>query len=109
MFKKLSESKVHFSLILPDSFIKLFTKIKDVKIGSDFLFLGTGDLALPAIFIVSTLKMGLNAAYYTSIGAICGVIFLYILFVIQDERKPMPGLPPIIMGTILGYLVSFWV
>jgi len=109
MFKGLSESKVHFSLIIPEKFLGLFTKVKNVRLNSKYLFLGTGDLAIPAIFIVSTLRISIITAFYTCLGAIFGLILLYTLFVIQEHRKPMPGLPPIIMGTLLGYLISFFI
>jgi len=107
MFKGLSESKVHFSLIIPEKYKGIFTKLKDVKMNSEFLFLGTGDLAIPAIFVVSALKISITTAFYTSLGAILGLIILYTLFVVQEHRKPMPGLPPIIMGCLVGYLISF--
>ncbi|MFC1599035.1 presenilin family intramembrane aspartyl protease [Patescibacteria group bacterium] len=107
MFKGLAEAKVHFSLIIPETFRGLFTKVKEVNLGSEYLFLGTGDLAIPAIFVISSLKISIVTAFYTSIGAILGLILLYTLFVIQEHRQPMPGLPPIIMGSLLGYLISF--
>jgi presenilin-like A22 family membrane protease len=109
MFKGLAEAKVHFSLIIPENFKGIFTKVKDVKMGSNFLFLGTGDLAIPAIFVVSAMKISLVTAFFTSLGSVFGLIILYTLFVIQEHREPMPGLPSIIMGALLGYLISFFV
>jgi len=107
MFRKLVESKVYFSLIIPANFMSLFKKTKKVTPASEFMFLGTGDLALPAIFVVSALKISLKTSLLTALGAIFGLILLYIIFIAQKERQPMPGLPPIVLGSLVGFLVAF--
>jgi len=107
MFRGLAERQVYLSLIIPQNFKGLFKKVKEASPQTEFMFLGTGDLAVPAIFIASCLKFGLRTSLLVALGAIIGFIFLYILFVTQKERAPMPGLPPIILGCLLGYLISF--
>lgn len=107
MFKGMAEAKVHFSIIIPQHFKGLFRKTKNVSHTTEFMFLGTGDLALPAILVVSSLKISQITALLTGFGAVLGFIFLYILFITQDKRAPMPGLPPIILGTLIGFLISF--
>jgi presenilin-like A22 family membrane protease len=107
MFSGMAKAKVHFSLIIPQSFKSLFKKTKTVSPSIEFMFLGTGDLALPAILVVSSLKISQLTALLTALGAVCGFIFLYILFITQEKRAPMPGLPPIILGTLVGFLAYF--
>lgn len=107
MFQGMVEAKVHFALIIPFNFKGLFKKIKEVSPETEFMFLGTGDLALPAIFVVTVLKTSLMASFISALGAILGFIVLYFLFVTQKQKKPMPGLPPIVLGTLVGYLISF--
>ncbi|MBD3359670.1 MAG: hypothetical protein GF365_03115 [Candidatus Buchananbacteria bacterium] len=107
MFSGIAKAKVHFSLIIPQSFKSLFKKTKTVSPSIEFMFLGTGDLALPAILVVSSLKISQLTALLTALGAVCGFVFLYILFITQKKRAPMPGLPPIILGTLLGFLAYF--
>lgn len=107
MFKGLAESKVYFTLIIPQTFKGLFKQTQLVSPSVDFMFLGTGDIALPAIFIVSCLQINLLTALVTSLGTICGFVLLYIIFITQKERQPMPGLPLIVLGTLLGFLLSF--
>jgi presenilin-like A22 family membrane protease len=104
MFKGLAESKVYFILIIPQTFKDLFKNIKFVSPQIDFMFLGTGDIALPTIFIVSCLQINLLTSLIT--GAILGFILLYIIFVTQKDKQPMPGLPPIVLGTLLGFLAA---
>jgi presenilin-like A22 family membrane protease len=106
MFKGLAESKVYFTLIIPHTFRDLFKKMQFVSPQIDFMFLGTGDIALPLIFIISCLKINLLTALITALGTIAGFIFLYVIFISQEERKPMPGLPPIVLGTFIGFLIS---
>lgn len=107
MFRGMAEAKVHFSIIIPQNFKGLFKKTKTVSPSTEFMFLGTGDLALPAILVVSSLKISQLTALLTGLGAVCGFVFLYILFITQAKRAPMPGLPPIILGTLLGFLSYF--
>jgi len=107
MFRGLAEAKVHLALIIPQTFQGLFQKIKNVSPTTEFMFLGTGDIVIPAILVVSALKISALSSLITGLGAILGFILLYAIFVTQEKREPMPGLPPIILGTLLGYLISF--
>lgn len=106
MFKGLAESKVYFTLVIPHTFNDLFKKMQFVSPNIDFMFLGTGDIALPAIFIVSCLQINLLTSLITALGSLFGFILLYIVFITQKEPKPMPGLPLIVLGTLAGYLVA---
>jgi len=106
IFQGMAQAKVHFALIIPQTFQGLFNKLQNVSPSTEFMFLGTGDLALPAIFIVSCLKINLFTSLITLVGAVLGFVALYTIFVNQKERQPMPGLPPIILGTLLGFLAA---
>ncbi len=106
MFHGLAESKVYFTIIIPQKYHGLFLKLKTVSPETEFMFLGTGDLAIPAIFVVSCLQISLLTSLITGLGAILGFIFLYIIFITQKERHPTPGLPPIVLGTLLGFLLA---
>jgi len=107
MFRSLAKSKVHFSLIIPQFFSGLLKKLETVKPQTEFMFLGTGDLAIPAIFVVSTMKISVLTSVITALGAVLGLVLLYIIFITQTKKQPMPGLPPIVLGCLLGFLVSF--
>jgi presenilin-like A22 family membrane protease len=107
MFKSIAEKKVHFSIIIPQNFKGLFKKLRKVNHTTEFMFLGTGDIALPAILVVSSLRIGVRTSLITALGAIVGFLILYTLFITQENRKPMPGLPAIVFGTVVGYLLSF--
>jgi len=107
MFKGMVKAQVHFAIIIPFYFQGLFQKTKDVSPETEFMFLGTGDLALPAIFVVSALQISLKTSLITLLGAVAGFVLLYVLFINQKKRKAMPGLPPIISGCLLGFLISF--
>lgn len=106
MFRGLAESKVYFTLVIPQNWHGLFRKIKTVSPETEFMFLGTGDLAIPAIFVVSCMQISLLTSLITALGAILGFVFLYIIFVTQKSKEPMPGLPPIVLGTLVGFLIA---
>src|SRR4030042_2181553 len=86
MFQGMAKAKVHFALIIPYNFKGLFNKVKDVMPQTEYVFLGTGDLAIPAIFMITCLKINLITSLLVALGSIGGLIFLHILFISQEER-----------------------
>lgn len=105
MFRGLVERGVIFALILPERWRGLFTHVRNVKPEEGFFFLGSGDLALPAIFVVSAFvsqpALGIGAA----IGSLIGLFFTDLIF-IWGRKRPMPALPPIALGTIVGFFAA---
>lgn len=105
MFRGLVERGVIFALILPERWRGLFTHARNVKPGEGFFFLGSGDLALPAIFVVSAFvsqpALGIGAA----VGSMAGLFFTDLIFV-WGRKRPMPALPPIALGTIIGFFAA---
>lgn len=105
LFKKMMAEKLILALTIPENFKDFGKKISEIEIGKGFIFLGTGDLALPIAFAVSALRFSLVSSIFIIIGSTIGLIILSLYFL--KERKPLPALPPIIVGGILGYLLSF--
>lgn len=104
MFKEMLAKKFILALIIPESFKGWKTKISEIDLGKGFAFLGTGDLALPMAFAISVLRISLLSSIFILLGALIGLIVLSLFFL--QERKPLPALPPIITGALLGYLIS---
>lgn len=108
MFRGLLEQGVVFALIVPDHPRLLFKKMTKVIPGEGFFFLGSGDLALPALFVASAAANGLRYGVGASVGAIAGLLATDLLFQ-WGERRPMPALPPIALGTLVGFFVVMFV
>lgn len=107
MFRGLAKKGAILAIIAPPNFNNFFTKISDVKPEENkFLFLGTGDIALPVFFAVSVLPFGLMSSISVVFGALAGLFAVHLLFTRQKERRPMPALPPIAAGAIIGFLLS---
>lgn len=122
MLKSTISTGTIFAMIVPQDFHDMIKTVDEVRerreknsigtslqkkeTGHDFVYLGGGDLAFPLIMAVAALKVGLFSAITTGIGAIFGLLVLNIIFTMQKERKPMAGLPPLAIFSILGYLVS---
>jgi len=106
MFSGMAKANVHFSLIIPFNFKGLLQKTKNVSPLTEFMFLGTGDVVLPAILVIASLKINIFTSLMVALGAILGLIVLHIIFILQKERAPMPGLPPIVLGSLLGFLAG---
>lgn len=105
MFKNLLERGVILALIIPEHLKTQITHLRYVKLGEGFFFLGTGDLALPTIFAVSAYftspRLGIGAA----IGSLFGLLLMNLLFIL-GRKRPLPALPPIALGTVLGFLAA---
>ncbi len=83
-------------------------KIQEKK---EKLELGTGDVVIPAMLIVSANKIGKNLvtvsgfnftlpSIFALVGAVAGITIL--LFFLEKHRGYWPALPPITAGTLIG-------
>lgn len=107
MARVMIKRKAFFAVILPSAPSGLFKRLNQVKPGSEFSFLGTGDLAFPALFAVAvTTSQGVLAALPVAIGSILGLLVTSALFWGQKIKQPMPALPPIVLGSIAGYAIT---
>lgn len=97
-----------FGFIIPKSFNLFLASTKEAKdrIGNDFTLLGSGDVALPLIFICSLVQESLGQAIVVAVFSLFGLLITHVLFINQAERKPMAALPPIAMMTLIGYLIA---
>ncbi|PIP18162.1 MAG: hypothetical protein COY82_01035 [Parcubacteria group bacterium CG_4_10_14_0_8_um_filter_35_7] len=106
MFKRLMRAGAIFALIIPLEAKGYLKNLKELAPGEKFIFLGTGDLAFPIIFAISALKIKFISAILVILGAFLGLCFIHFFFLRQEERKPIPALPPIAIGAISGFLIS---
>ena len=109
MFKGLLKRGVIFSIVIPEHAHNWFVDLKKVKPREGFMFLGTGDIALPMIFAASALSTSLISAVFIILGALVGLLMIHLLFAIQKKKAAMPALPPIALFSIIGYLISLFV
>lgn len=109
LFKGMAERGVILALVVPKNFYfwrKKFTVIKRENM-NDFIFLGTGDLALPIFFAVASLSFGSTFFIAVILGASLGMFFDHLYFTLQKERKPIPALPFIAAFSIIGYIIAY--
>ena len=99
LFNKLSNQGVILALVLPKS-------LKGPKKGKSVFILGTGDIAFPLLLSTSLITFSTISAKYVAIGSIIGAAVVYILLNLQKIKRPMPALPPIAIGSIIGLIVS---
>jgi presenilin-like A22 family membrane protease len=108
MAESLLRRRVFFAMILPERPTDFLLPVAEAKPGSGFVFLGTGDVILPALLVASVARVSLIAASVVGLGALCGAAALHLLFLGQKVRKPMPALPPIAAGALLGFVATFF-
>lgn len=68
-------------------------------------YLGSGDVALPALLAASVARESLAGGLAVALGALLGCLLMFRLF-FSPVRRPMPALPPIALGSLSAYLIS---
>jgi presenilin-like A22 family membrane protease len=103
----LLRQKALFAIIIPVAPVGFLARLSSARPGADFLYLGTGDLVLPAMLVASAGRGGLIQALIVAVGALAGLAGTHLIFTRQKQRRPIPALPPIALGAIIGYLAAF--
>lgn len=109
LFKGMAQRGAILALVIPGDFKNWLEKFSVVRRANrdDFVFLGTGDLALPIFFAVSALRLGDIVFFSIISGASIGFLADHLYFTAQKKRKPIPALPFIAVFSIIGYLLVF--
>ena len=109
LFKGMAKRGAVLALVIPKSFFQWRYKFEIInsKNKNEFIFLGTGDLALPLFFAISALSSGIEFSLFIIFGAVLGFIANHLIFITQKKRKPIPALPAIAFFSILGYVIGF--
>ncbi len=105
LFTGLLREHVILALVLPENLKNNLAPIDKIRPGAGFFLLGTGDLVLPLLFLASTLMFGSRVTIFTALGIFAGFILTYFIFISQKSR-PMPALPPLTVGTLLGFVLG---
>lgn len=110
LFKGMAKRGAVLALIIPKSFFLWFGEFEDIteKNKDEFVFLGTGDLALPLFFAVSAFSLGIQFSLGIILGAAIGLAADHIIFMNQKTRRPIPALPAITFFSVLGYILAFY-
>lgn len=107
MFRELNARGVVFAFVLPPLRLReLVRPVVGPGSSGKAMLLGTGDVAIPAMLAASAVRGGAAPAVGSLVGAMIGFALMFVLFLGQDRRRPMPALPPIALGAILGYLLA---
>ena len=108
MAETLLRRRVFFAMILPERPSGFLLPVTEAVPGGGFVFLGTGDVILPALLVASVARMNPFASILVAVGALLGAASLHLMFLSQKVRRPMPALPPIAAGALIGFVISFF-
>lgn len=100
------EAKVIPGILIPIKTGSDQTPASRISLLGQYYILGGGDLAFPALFAASTLKIDYFVAASTLAGSFLGLVLLHKIFFSQKERKPMAALPPIAIGSLSGFIIG---
>lgn len=93
------------ALVIPGRFSDFLRSPREA-LDRGALLLGSGDIGLPLLLVASTRQDSIVQALWTGAGAVAGVLAMHMLFTLKSRGKPMAALPPIALGTIVGYLIG---
>jgi presenilin-like A22 family membrane protease len=106
MFRALSSHGVVLAFVLTPLRLRDLAARPDDGSSGRAMLLGTGDVALPAMLAAAALRAGIVPAVASLAGAAAGFALMFMLFLAQPKRAPMPALPPIALGATVAYLAS---
>ncbi len=108
MARSMVEVGAVFGFLIPLEFKGFFHGKEEAKagLGDKFMILGSGDIGLPLIFVVSLVKISLSSAIITAAFSLLGLFLTHILFLNQEKRRAMAALKPIKTMTIIGTLIT---
>lgn len=95
-----------FGFIVPFHWEGFGKKTIQAKPGEGFMILGSGDVVLPLLLSSSLVRFSLLQAWTVAAFSLSGLWLTHILFFGQTKRQPMAALPPIVLMSIVGYLVA---
>lgn len=106
MAKEMIEKKVVLGFIIPKKVKYFKDNFNNVKPGGNFFVLGGGDVVFPNLLAVSVVSSGVLKALIIIIFSLVGSFLSYWLFLNQQEKEPIPALPPVALFAIIGYFLT---
>lgn len=103
--KSLTRQGVFFGFVVPRKKRESMELPENLSEDKDFLVLGGGDIALPLLLAIGVAQNSLVDGGIISLFSLLGLLAMHIIFNTQKESKPMPALPPIVLGAVLGYIL----
>ena len=99
---------IFFGIILPQKIQNYFRDNPQFEFTQkrSFAFLGGGDIVLPLMLPISIAQKDLLRSIVIFLFLLLGLVFLSFIFNTQKRKKPMPGLPPLSLAVILGYIIA---
>ena len=106
MAKEMIEHQAILALVIPQKMSDFKGRLKGIKTEGKFLILGGGDIVFPLLLCVSLVRQGILPSLIVAVFSIIGLFFSYLIFINQKVRKPIPALPPIVLFSVLGFLIT---
>lgn len=99
------ESEAVVGLIIPKKTEDFQSSVSAIKEKGRFMILGAGDVVLPLVLAVSLLTKAVWAAVLIAVFALLGLFAVFLLFLFQKEKQPLPALPPIVLSCSFAYFI----
>lgn len=93
-------------LVIPRTTQEFKKPISAIKEEGRFMILGGGDVMFPLLLCVACLRIGWPSTVLVSFFSLLGLLVVFLIFIAQKTRRPLPALPPIALLAVSGYFLS---
>lgn len=93
-------------LVIPQTRHEFGKPISAIKEEGRFMVLGGGDVMFPLLLCVACLSLGWPTVVLVGLFSVLGLLAVFLIFISQKERRPLPALPPIALLATAGYFLS---
>ncbi|PJA93427.1 MAG: hypothetical protein CO132_02950 [Candidatus Kerfeldbacteria bacterium CG_4_9_14_3_um_filter_45_8] len=105
----LFERQAFFGLVLTSKLKGWHGKLSDLELQNGITVVGGGDIAFPLFFALTILIFYGSAAFWIMCAAtLVGVLLMHLLAVYPKTKRPIPGLPPLVLCSLVGYSGVLW-
>ncbi len=93
-----------FAFFIPERLRDFGASVATVLPGSGFLILGGGDIILPLIALCTVARTSMTVALYGLVGTLVGLFVNHLFLTLS--RRPLPALPLLTLGTLIGIKIG---
>ncbi|MDD5146238.1 MAG: presenilin family intramembrane aspartyl protease [Candidatus Pacebacteria bacterium] len=106
MAKEMVNQQVVIGLVIPKTIQEFKSPIKEIQQEGKFMILGGGDVVFPLLLAISCLSINIWSSVLVAAFSLVGLLAVFLIFINQKERRPLPALPPIALVSIVGYFIT---
>jgi presenilin-like A22 family membrane protease len=106
MAKEMVNQQAVIGFVIPKTAQEFKSPIKEIQQEGRFMILGGGDVVFPLLLAISCLSINIWSSVLVAVFSLVGLLAVFLIFINQKGRRPLPALPPIALISIVGYFIT---